>query len=105
MECVKNRPGPSDATMKYTTCTYPLVVSAKMNGAGRSHPVRPRSVESAISGACQLCPRSTDRATTSKALLSARGAHHAAYAVSPRAVVATSEPAHCGVPLGAEGGV
>jgi hypothetical protein len=37
-------------------------------------------------------------------VLSARGDHQAANAVSPRAVVATSEPAHCGVPDGSASG-
>src|ERR1019366_4497838 len=71
----------------------------------RLQPVRPRSVESATTGAPHVRPPSFERATTRSASLSDRGAHQAENAVSPRARTETSDVEQTGVPAGATGGV
>jgi hypothetical protein len=49
-----------------------------MNGAGRAQPVRPMSVESAVTASFQVRPPSSERATRSRTLESGRTANHEA---------------------------
>src|SRR5260221_13107325 len=93
MECAKNRPGPSGATSPYDTWTYPPEESAAMEGGGREHPATLRSVLSTVPGALHDAPPSIERAASSRALLSARGAHQAAQNARPERA-SWSDPGH-----------
>ena len=63
-------------------------------GPGRAHPNDEWSRASATTGAAHDSPPFTDRATTSAALLSARGCHHAAYQSPPPNDANAREPGH-----------